>query len=81
MRVDNKAGELKGDLMNRVHVPPFSCQHERGGHHLVVSLVLGAGFFFMGEEVWPQAPFLHAAWHLFGAAAISTANDLIFGPG
>ena len=33
-----------------------------------------AGFFFVAEEAAPDAPFLHAAWHCFGAAAIHTGN-------
>ena len=40
---------------------------------------LGAAFFFTAEEVWPDAPFLHAAWHCFGAAAIGTGNQVIMG--
>ena len=46
----------------------------RRAHAARVAAVALAGFFFVAEEAAPDAPFLHAAWHLFGAAAIHTGN-------
>ena len=45
------------------------CRRAHAAHVAAVAL---AGFFFVAEEAEPDAPFLHAAWHLFGAAAIHT---------
>ena len=38
-----------------------------------------AGFFFVAEEVWPDFPLLHAAWHVTGAAAMCTGTTCAFG--
>lgn len=38
-----------------------------------------AGFFFVAEEVWPDFPLLHAAWHVTGAAAMWTGTTCAFG--
>ena len=38
-----------------------------------------AGFFFVAEEVWPDFPLLHAAWHVTGAAAMYTGTTCAFG--
>ena len=38
-----------------------------------------AGFFFFAEEVWPDFPLLHAAWHVTGAAAMRTGTTCAFG--
>ena len=49
------------------------CRRAHAAHVAAVAL---AGFFFVAEEAAPDAPFLHAAWHLFGAAAIHTGNTV-----
>ena len=53
-----------------------ACKRAHAAH---LGAVLGAAFFFMAEEAWPEVPLLHATWHLFGAAAISTGNRVVFG--
>ena len=37
-----------------------------------------ASFFFTAEEVWPDAPLFHSAWHMFGTGALASANALSF---
>ena len=46
------------------------------GSHVVAAA--GAAFFFAAEEIWPDAPLLHATWHVFAYAALSTANAIYF---
>lgn len=43
------------------------------------ALASAAGFFFVAEEVWPDFPLLHAAWHVTGAAAMYTGTTCAFG--
>ncbi len=40
---------------------------------------VAAGFFFVAEEVWPDFPLLHAAWHVTGAAAMRAGTTCAFG--
>lgn len=64
--------------------PALRCPTIQGckrAHAAHVASVLGAAFFFTAEEVWPDAPLFHATWHLFGAAAIATGNQVIMGGG
>jgi len=44
-----------------------------------VAYAAAAGFFFVAEEVWPDFPLLHAAWHVTGAAAMRTGTTCAFG--
>ena len=44
-----------------------------------VGCAAAAGFFFAAEELWPDFPLLHAAWHCFGAAAMHTGTLCVFG--
>ena len=48
-------------------------------HSAHVAATAAAGVFFVAEEVAPDAPLMHAAWHVFGAAAILAANEATFG--
>uniref|UniRef100_A0A5B7ANP4 Uncharacterized protein n=1 Tax=Davidia involucrata TaxID=16924 RepID=A0A5B7ANP4_DAVIN len=41
-----------------------------------MSSVLG-GVLFIADDVFPQTPFLHAAWHLAAAVGVSTCNKLL----
>ncbi|TXG57222.1 hypothetical protein EZV62_018535 [Acer yangbiense] len=41
-----------------------------------MSSLLG-GVLFIADDVFPQTPFLHAAWHLAAAVGVSTCNKLL----
>ncbi|GLT94433.1 hypothetical protein SLE2022_121740 [Rubroshorea leprosula] len=41
-----------------------------------MSSLLG-GVFFIADDVFPQTPFLHAAWHLAAAVGVGTCNKLL----
>ncbi|XP_031286103.1 uncharacterized protein LOC116144816 [Pistacia vera] len=41
-----------------------------------LSSLLG-GVFFIADDVFPQTPFLHAAWHLAAAVGVGTCNKLL----
>ncbi|XP_047324129.1 uncharacterized protein LOC124927717 [Impatiens glandulifera] len=43
--------------------------------HKMSSLLGGA--LFIADEVYPQAPFVHAAWHLAAAVGVGTCNKLL----
>lgn len=43
--------------------------------HKMSSLLGGA--FFIADDVFPQTPFLHAAWHLAAAVGVGTCNKLL----
>ena len=43
--------------------------------HKMSSLLGGA--FFMADDLLPQTPFLHAAWHLAAAVGVTTCNKLL----
>ncbi|KAH9746336.1 Fold protein [Citrus sinensis] len=41
-----------------------------------VSSLLG-GVFFIADDVFPETPYLHAAWHLAAAVGVGTCNKLL----
>ena len=41
-----------------------------------MSSLLG-GVLFFADDVFPQTPFLHAAWHLAAAIGVGTCNKLL----
>ncbi|XP_057765924.1 uncharacterized protein LOC130986509 [Salvia miltiorrhiza] len=43
--------------------------------HKMSSLLGGA--FFMADDLLPQTPYLHAAWHLAAAVGVTTCNKLL----
>ncbi|ONI31727.1 hypothetical protein PRUPE_1G326900 [Prunus persica] len=43
--------------------------------HKMSSLV--GGVLFIADDMFPQTPFLHAAWHLAAAVGVSTCNKLL----
>ncbi|KAH7570969.1 hypothetical protein ACOSP7_019545 [Xanthoceras sorbifolium] len=43
--------------------------------HKMSSLI--GGVLFLADDVFPQTPFLHAAWHLAAAVGVSTCNKLL----
>ncbi|KAL1553663.1 hypothetical protein AAHA92_14312 [Salvia divinorum] len=43
--------------------------------HKMSSLLGGA--FFVADDLLPQTPFLHAAWHLAAAVGVTTCNKLL----
>jgi hypothetical protein len=49
----------------------------RAAHRRHLGATLLAGALFVGEEVWPEAPCVHAAWHLAAAAALSGFSAII----
>lgn len=43
--------------------------------HKISSLLGGA--LFVADDLLPQTPFLHAAWHLAAAVGLTTCNKLL----
>lgn len=43
--------------------------------HKMSSVVGGA--LFIADDVFPDTPFLHAAWHLAAAVGVGTCNKLL----
>lgn len=65
-----------------VHHEGGSVRESEGRKHLWrkhAAFASAAGFFFVAEEVWPDFPLLHAAWHVTGAAAMWTGTTCAFG--
>ncbi|KAH6765337.1 hypothetical protein C2S51_016586 [Perilla frutescens var. frutescens] len=51
--------------------------HLKMAHNVHKMSSLLGGAFFVADELLPQTPFLHAAWHLAAAVGVSTCNKLL----
>jgi len=49
----------------------------RGAHALHAASSLVGGALFIADDVFPDAPYIHAAWHLAAAVGVMTINTLI----
>jgi hypothetical protein len=51
----------------------------RRAHRLHIATSVAAGALFVGEEIWPEAPLVHAAWHCAAAASLAGFGAVIPG--
>lgn len=49
----------------------------RGAHRAHMSAVGIGGALFILEEVFPETPYIHAAWHCMAALGIHCANQML----
>ncbi|KAK1266652.1 hypothetical protein QJS04_geneDACA021845 [Acorus gramineus] len=49
----------------------------RMAHNLHTMSSLLGGVLFIADDCFPEAPFIHAAWHLAAAIGVSTCNKLL----
>ncbi|XP_052205015.1 uncharacterized protein LOC127809895 [Diospyros lotus] len=49
----------------------------RMAHNLHKMSSLLGGALFIADDVFPETPYLHAAWHLAAAVGVSTCNELL----
>ncbi|CAM0912281.1 unnamed protein product [Alopecurus aequalis] len=49
----------------------------RAAHNLHRMSSLLGGVLFVADDVFPETPYIHAAWHLAAALGISTCNKLL----
>ena len=49
----------------------------RQAHRRHVAASVAAGALFVGEEIWPDVPLVHAAWHCAAAVALSGFGNLL----
>jgi len=49
----------------------------RGAHALHTASSLVGGALFVADDVFPDTPYIHAAWHLAAAVGVMTINTLI----
>ena len=46
-------------------------------HNVHKACSLLGGVLFVADDVFPQIPFIHAAWHLAAAVGVGTCNKLL----
>lgn len=49
----------------------------RRAHALHTASSLVGGALFVADDMFPDTPYIHAAWHLAAAVGIMTINKLI----
>ncbi|XP_024381564.1 uncharacterized protein [Physcomitrium patens] len=49
----------------------------RGAHALHTASTLVGGALFVADDIYPDTPYIHAAWHVAAAVGVMTINTLI----
>lgn len=49
----------------------------RGVHTVHTASTLVGGALFLADDVYPNTPYIHAAWHIAAAVGVMTLNTLI----
>ena len=49
----------------------------RMAHNVHKASSLVGGMLFVADDVFPETPFIHAAWHLAAAVGVGTCNKLL----